>query len=75
MRYQVILNLYCNDFMHYTFQAYASTAQAAINKVRKQARREGFNELNSQGQISVRKRKCREYDTNYYYFGLVSAWK
>ena len=75
MRYQATLNLYCNDFMHYVFEAYASTAQAAVNKVRKQAKEEGFNELNSRGQISIRKRSYREYDANYYPVGIVLAWK
>ena len=74
MRYQAILSLYCNDFMHYTFESYASTAQAAINKVRKQAIATGLNALNSRGQISIRKRSYREYDEHYYHVATVLAW-
>lgn len=74
MKYHAILSLYCNDFMNYTFEALASTAQAAINKVRKQAIKEGFNKLNSQRQISLCKRRYCEYDEHYYHFGIVLAW-
>ena len=75
MRYQATLSLNCNDFTNCTFRAYASTAQAAINKVRKQAKKEGFNELNSRGQINVCKRRYCEYDDNYYHVATISAWK
>ncbi len=74
MRYQATLNLYCNDFTNYCFKAYASTAQAAVNKVRKQAVAAGLNELNSRGRINVYKRKNSEYDDNYYYVNTISAW-
>jgi hypothetical protein len=74
MRYQAILSLNCNDFTNHTFKAFASTAQAAINKVRKQAVAEGLNVLNSRGQISIYKRRYCEYDENYYHVRTVSAW-
>jgi hypothetical protein len=74
MRYQAILSLNCNDFTKYSFEAFASTMQAAIDKVIKQATKKGLNELNSRGQISIYKRKYSEYDDNYYHVGTVSAW-
>ena len=74
MRYRAILSLYCNDFINHIFEAFASTAQAAINKVRKQAIKNGFNALNSNGQISICKRRYCEHDANYYHVGIVLAW-
>lgn len=74
MRYQASLMLYDNDFKYYFFEALASTEQAAINKVKKQAKKAGFNESNSGGQISICKRRSCEYDANYYHYKIVLAW-
>ena len=74
MKYQASLMLYDNDFKYYFFEACASTEQAAINKTRKQAIKNGFNALNSSGQISVCKRGSCEYDANYYHYKIVLAW-
>lgn len=74
MKYKASLNLHCIDFKNYTFEAFASTAQAAINKARKKAKKAGFNELNSCGDLSVFKRKNSEYDDNYYYVNTFLAW-
>ena len=74
MRYKATLSLYSNDFINYIFEAFASTAQAAINKVRKQAIRDGFNALNSQGQISICKRRYCKHDEHYYHYRIVLAW-
>lgn len=74
MRYQASLMLYDNDFKNYIFDAYASTEQAAINKAKKQAKKLGFNESNSSGQISICKRRNCDYDANYYHYRIVLAW-
>ena len=74
MKYHASLNLYDNDFKNYIFEAFASTEQAAINKAKKQAIKNGFNALNSSGQISICKRRNCEYDANYYHYKIVLAW-
>ena len=60
-----------NAFEDYSFEAEASTAQAAINKVVKQATNEGLNALNSNGAITIY--RLREFDK--VYINTVSAWK
>ena len=76
MKYQVFLVLDRFNFFgdNWTFQAFSSTEQAGINKVRKQAKEAGFNELNSSGRINIYRRKNSEYDDNYYYVTTVLAW-
>ncbi|HEY8390546.1 MAG TPA: hypothetical protein VIL26_06330 [Clostridia bacterium] len=74
MKYKASLMLYDNDFKYYIFDTFASTEQASINKARKKAIKNGFNKLNSQGQISICKRRNCEYDANYYHYKIVLAW-
>ena len=81
MKYEAMSTIYSCDKC-YPFWAYASSANAAVNKIRKRAKRNGLNELNSHGYIVIRKYKKIDkwpgfnnyYFADYYFIKTVSAW-